>query len=145
MSSKYHKGSFFTSVSTTFAAIFGCLLPTWMGCWSITRLPLSFNYQYPYNFWLERSTLRVASLAQEHNAMTLPSVHALTIWSTCLSESIRKLMRLPLFRKEFTVSCSKTDKKCQHTSGRRITLQSLTPFLNLKAKLFAGLNIMQIM
>ena len=53
--------------------------PPWMGCQSIAGLPPSIKFASTHLYtWVERGTVRVKCLAQEHNMMSLASARTRT-------------------------------------------------------------------
>ena len=51
--------------------------PPWTGCWSIAGLPPSIKFSDTHLYtWVERRTVRVKCLAQEHNTMSLARARA---------------------------------------------------------------------
>jgi len=48
-----------------------CLHPPWMGCQYIAGLPPAFNSPVPNKTWVERGTVGVKCLSQDHNLMPL--------------------------------------------------------------------------
>ena len=53
--------------------------PSWKGCQIITGLPLSIKFAGTHLYtWVERGTVRVKCLSQEHNTMSLARARART-------------------------------------------------------------------